>query len=66
MVLCNMIYNGNPMNSHNNFLATSGHIFSNLKGKSIELDIPLGYSSAEIYVISAESAVTEVVSLQGA
>ena len=41
-----MYYNSNPLKSYNNFLANSGHIVSNLKGKSIEVDIPLEYSSA--------------------
>lgn len=45
------------LNSHNNFLLLSGEVASNLKGNSVTVDIPEGYSEIEVIVITPESAI---------
>jgi hypothetical protein len=45
------------LNSHNNFLLLSGEVASNLKGSSVTVDIPEGYSEIEVIIITPESAI---------
>jgi hypothetical protein len=45
------------LNSHNNFLLLSTTLANNLNANSIELDIPQGYTSLEVYVLTPKSAI---------
>jgi hypothetical protein len=45
------------LNSHNNFLLLSGDLSSNLKANSIKLEIPLGYNSIEVYILTPKTAI---------
>jgi hypothetical protein len=40
------------INSHNNFLLFSGDLVSNLKGNTITVNIPEGYSQIEVLILT--------------
>ena len=51
------------LNSHNNFLLLSGDLSKNLTGKSLNFEIPLGYNSIQVYVLTPKTALKHTYSL---
>ncbi len=51
------------LNSHNNFLLLSTDLSNNLSGKSIQLQIPQGYNSIDVFVLTPKSAIKNTYAL---
>lgn len=45
------------LNSHNNFLLSSGYLTSNLQGTSVTVEVPLNYNQLEIYLLTPATAI---------
>lgn len=52
------------LNSHNNFLLLTGEVQANLNDEVVTVNIPHGYSVAEVYVITPKTAIKGVYSLE--
>jgi len=52
------------ISSHNNFLLSSGHLETNLRGEKIEIEVPLNYNQLELVVLTPTSAIKKQFSLK--
>ena len=56
--------NALQLNSHNNFLQLSGEVASNLIGGSLNVKIPKGYGSIDVYILTPKTATKSTYSIK--
>lgn len=51
------------MNSHNNFLLTSGYLESNLHEKGLTVEVPSNYNQIEVLIVTPATAIRRTFNL---